>query len=148
MREFSEFSRLDILHADTTAEGAAWPEPLDHRLPRLLGWRDGRGFTADEAWALAMGPGGSRAVCDFQGGGYVVPATPNREMAPPDKRRPIQAIAPWGLIWILPGHHSTSWRLFQPGAPRCPRCHGTTTHTCDIDGCKHCDDCHQVWYRS
>lgn len=103
-----------------------------------------RGFNIDDAWRLAMQPGGARSVVNFQGGGYAVPVAP-RKILPPDPKVPIAALVPGRRVWIIPGVTFGVWRMFRPGRPVCPKCYGTTTHRCRTGDCRHCDDCDHAW---
>lgn len=61
-----------------------------------------RGYTAEQAWAIAMKPDGSRSIVDLDGGGYAVPLERNTKIAPPSKTKPIRAQIPSGKVWLLP----------------------------------------------
>ena len=69
-----------------------------------------RGYTMDEAWTVAMKPGGSAAVVDLEGGGYAVPLARNTKMAPPSRTKPIAARIPSRRVLILPSSFGI-WRI-------------------------------------
>jgi hypothetical protein len=63
----------------------------------------------DQAWAVAMAPGGSQSVVDLAEGGFAVPRHPSgrgKKIAPPNRKVPIEAQVPSGRVMILPfpGH--------------------------------------------
>jgi hypothetical protein len=78
---------------------------------RFTGARSLRGFTIEEAWKVAMAPGGSQSVVDLEDGGYAVPRI-RGPIAPPSKRKPIAATIPTGKVKLLPGPYG-GWRIVR-----------------------------------
>lgn len=70
-----------------------------------------RGYTAEQAWAIAMGPAGAHSVVDLEGGGYAVPLERAKKIAPPSKTVPIRAQIPRGKVWILPSGSFGIWKV-------------------------------------
>lgn len=73
----------------------------------------GLGYTADEAWRVAVRVTKSHAVCDLAGGGYAVPVERSTEIKPPSRTVPIRARIPSGEVHILPGEFG-QWQIVKP----------------------------------
>ena len=77
-----------------------------------------RGYTAEQAWKVAMQPGGSASVANLEIGGYAVPLERSTKIAPPSRTVPIRAQIPSGKVWILPGKMHGFWVIAKAPSKR------------------------------
>lgn len=58
-------------------------------------------YSMDDAWTVAMRPGGSRSVVDLESGGYAVPVERSTGYKRPSRTKPIRAYVPCGVALVV-----------------------------------------------